>query len=147
MQIRFAERPDIEEIVNLCKLHAAFEKATYDEKNKADLLSKALFEGTNTLKCLVIVDTKKLVGYATFVKQFSTWNANYYLYLDCLFLLEESRGMGIGRRVLDFLRDYAIEQNCFNMEWQTPTFNENAISFYIKIGAVPKTKERFIWGF
>ena len=86
-----------------------------------------------------------LVGYATFTKQFSTWDAAFYLYLDCLFLKEEVRGKGAGRQLMDKVKDDAREENCKLIQWQTPDFNTSAIQFYQKLGAVSKTKERFFW--
>jgi L-amino acid N-acyltransferase YncA len=46
--------------------------------------------------CLVVEWNHKLAGYASYTKQFSTWDAFYYIYMDCLFLTEKSRGFGIG---------------------------------------------------
>ena len=143
MKIRFAEKKDIEQLVKLCELHAIYEKATYDTKNKTVLLTKYLFDEKAVLKCLVVESKEEIVGYATFMKQFSTWDADFYIYLDCLFFIENVRGKGLGTLLMNEIKIYAKEQNCKEIQWQTPDFNTKAIQFYQKIGAISKTKERF----
>ncbi|MGY0425401.1 MAG: N-acetyltransferase family protein [Polaribacter sp.] len=145
MQIRFAEKQDVKQIVKLCKLHATYEKTAFDITNKEELLSKHLFDCSNNIKCLVVENDNKIVGYATFIKQFSTWDANFYIYLDCLYFRETFRGKGLGTEIMNKIKEYAISENCKIIQWQTPDFNEKAITFYQKLGAESKTKERFSW--
>ena len=63
----------------------------------------------------------KLLGFATSRPEFSTWDAAYYLHLDCLYL---RRGRG-------------------RIQWQTPIFNTNAIALYRRLGATEKNKALF----
>ncbi|WP_255452597.1 GNAT family N-acetyltransferase [Aquimarina sp. RZ0] len=87
----------------------------------------------------------EIVGYATFMKQFSTWDAQYYMYLCCLYLKEKNRGNGIGKEIMNWVKTYAKDQNCSRMQWQTPSFNTEAIKFYKNLGAIAYNKERFLW--
>jgi GNAT superfamily N-acetyltransferase len=82
-------------------------------------------------------------GYFSYTYDISTWDASPYLHLDCLFLQEDMRGKRIGGEILKFLKDEAKQNNCINLQWQTPVFNHSAIEFYKKNGAYSKTKERF----
>lgn len=143
MKIRFAKEKDLPQIVKLCQAHAEFEQANYEPTDKLDLLSKFLFTENPVLKCLVVQQEKMLIGYATFMKQFSTWDADFYIYLDCLYLNEASRGKGLGKIIMKMIAEYGKTQNCTHLQWQTPSFNEKAIQFYKKIGANSKNKERF----
>jgi len=145
MNIRFAEEKDMNQIIELCRAHAIFEKSDYDDENKKEQLSKQLFQANDIVKCLVVEEEDELIGYATFMKQFSTWDADFYLYLDCLYLKEKSRGKGLGRMLMNEVRKYAKEENCIIIQWQTPDFNDSAIAFYNRIGAKSKAKERFFW--
>lgn len=145
MNIRLAKRKDITEIISLCGEHASFEKAVFDPKNKAELFSKHLIDRDEGIQCLVVEAHGVLIGYASFMKQFSTWDASYYVYLDCLFLKKEFRGTGIGSKMMARIKAYAQAENCQIVQWQTPSFNESAIKFYERIGATSKTKERFFW--
>jgi GNAT superfamily N-acetyltransferase len=144
MTIRIVEKKDFEAIKKLVKAHAKFEKASALSDNNLDKLSNYIFS-TDVVKCLVVELNNEIVGYATFMKQFSTWDANYYIYLDCLYLSEKTRGKGIGTQIMDKIRVYAKSINCSEIQWQTPDFNKEAINFYKKLGADSKTKERFNW--
>lgn len=145
MQIRPVERKDIPQIVQLCAWHAEYEMADFDPDNKEQLLVEHLFDKSNQIRCLVAEEDDRLIGYATFIKQFSTWDADYYLYLDCLYLMENHRGKGWGTKIMNRIKEHALSENCPAIQWQTPVFNTKAIDFYRKLGAESKTKERFTW--
>lgn len=143
VDIRLAKEEDIEEIVRLCEAHALYEKVVYDRDGKAKELKKHLFGEYPALHCLVAEKDKQIVGYATYMKQFSTWDANFYIYMDCLFLDENSRGLGIGEQLVLKIKEETRKMGCFLIQWQTPDFNVRAIKFYHRIGAHSKVKERF----
>jgi GNAT superfamily N-acetyltransferase len=143
MEIRFAQKKDLPQIIALCKEHAEYEKAEYEPKNKFDLLSISIFGQNPVLSCLVVESENAIMGYATYTKQYSTWDASFYIYLDCLFLKEQTRGKGLGKVIMEKIKEYGKTQNCNSIQWQTPDFNERAIEFYNKIGGKSKSKERF----
>jgi len=143
MEIRFAEKRDLPQIIDLCEEHADYETANYVRKNKSELLAKYLFCQNPSLKCLVVEQENLIVGYATFMRQFSTWDTDFYIYLDCLFLKENTRRNGLGGLLVKRVKEYAKNQNCSTVQWQTPDFNKKAIDFYRKIGGISKSKERF----
>ncbi len=145
MLIRRAEERDIDEIIELCSLHARYEKVEYDPKGKREQLFNHLFNAPRDLQCMVVESRENLLGYATFIRQYSTWDAGYYLYLDCIYLREEARGKGIGSKLMSLVKSYANQNACFQVQWQTPKFNLEAIKFYNRIGASSKDKERFFW--
>ncbi len=142
-EIRFAQKKDLERVVELCELHAIFEKSDYDATGKKEQLEDHLFSDTPSLYCLVAERNDQLVGYATFMKQFSTWDADFYIYMDCLFLTEESRGFGIGEKLKDRIKEEGKKLGCSLIQWQTPAFNTRAMKFYDRIGGVSKSKERY----
>ena len=142
-KIRFVQKKDLLQLVNLCKLHADYEKADYDVQQKEELLNKHLFSDHPSLYCLVVEKEGRLIGYTAYMKQFSTWDATNYIYMDCLFMTEESRGFGIGEKIMDKIKEEAQKLGCAMIQWQTPEFNKRAIKFYKRIGAVGKPKERF----
>ncbi len=141
--IRKAQEKDIDQIVSLCEAHAAFEGANYSSAGKGILLSMELFKKNPRLHCLVADHDNRLLGYATYTVQYSTLDACQYLYMDCLYLHEEARGKGLGKEFMGKIIKEAKRLNCELIQWQTPTFNTNAIAFYKNIGGFSKPKERF----
>ena len=141
--IRKPKSNDLEQLVQLCEQHAKFEGADYSATGKAIKLTKALFSESPVLSCFVIEQSGKLVGYVTASKEFSTWNADYFLHMDCLYLSKSARGKGLGQALMTKIQQLAADLQCTHIEWQTPIDNEQAINFYQRQGASSKTKKRF----
>ena len=142
-KIRFVEKSDLKDLVRLCKLHANFEECEYNSKDKKQKLNEHLFCERPTLYCLVVEYLDEIIGYATYMKQFSTWDSDFYIYMDCLFMTEKSRSLGIGEKLIEEIKTQAKKLNCDLIQWQTPDFNTRAMKFYNKIGGVSKAKERY----
>ena len=142
--IRTCEKRDLPGLVQLCKAHAAYENSNYDTKNKIEALNNAIFSTAPQLYVHVIESQKMLVGYFSFTYDFSTWDAQKFMYLDCLYLEPNFRNSGIGSVILQNLETIAKQNNCLNIQWQTPAWNEIAIKFYNKNGAIGYDKVRFI---
>lgn len=141
--VRFVSQKDMPQLVDLCEAHAIYEQATYDKTHKAEALKQHLFSENPTLYCLVIEANEALLGYATYMKQFATWDADYYVYMDCLFMREKARNKGYGELLVNKIQEETIKLGCTLIQWQTPDFNTRAIKFYNRIGAYSKSKERF----
>ena len=141
--IRKATENDLSGIIRLCKDHAAFERCAYEEEGKEEGLHTALFSNPPKLYCYVVEIAGNVVGYFSYTFDYSTWDAQSFLYLDCLYLDPEWRGQRIGESIFTLLRSIATENNCVNIQWQTPSFNERAIKFYHRIGGTGKDKVRF----
>lgn len=141
--IRNCELPDLSKLVILCQKHAEYEKARYSPEGKEQKLKEALFSAQPKLYCLVVATKETIIGYVSYTFDFSTWDAATFMYMDCLFLEEEARNFGIGEVLIEKLKQIGTKQNCINLQWQTPQFNERAIKFYNRIGAKEKDKVRF----
>ncbi|HFC30235.1 MAG TPA: GNAT family N-acetyltransferase [Oceanospirillales bacterium] len=142
-RIRFVEKKDLNDLVRLCELHAHFERCSYDSAHKKQQLNQHLFNDNPSLWCLLAEINAEIVGYATFIPQFSTWDAEFYIYMDCLYLVEQARGYGIGEQLIDRIKQEAQKMGCSLIQWQTPEFNQRAIKFYDRIGAISKAKQRY----
>jgi len=141
--LRFAQPSDIDALVRLCQEHARFERADYCADGKPSLLTQQLFSDAAPLKCIVAQFDGELIGYVSFMRQFSTWDCAFYLYMDCLFLTAQARGKGLGELIMTRLKREAVDLQCSHIQWQTPSFNTRAIKFYQRIGASAKEKQRF----
>ncbi|WP_321314191.1 GNAT family N-acetyltransferase [Halarcobacter sp.] len=51
--------------------------------------------------------------------------------------------MGLGKELLEKIKKEAKKLECNLIQWQTPTQNERAITFYKRNNAITKKKERF----
>lgn len=143
-KIRYAEPRDIDEIIKLCAEHAEFEQAKFSVIGKAKKLVAFLFSDNPPVFCLVAeYDDGEIIGYTTFMPEFSTWDADYYVYMDCLYLRPQVRNFGIGEQLIKEIAKFAKSRNIKQLQWHTPTFNERAIKFYQRIGASSKEKMRF----
>jgi ribosomal protein S18 acetylase RimI-like enzyme len=143
--IRNCRQQDLGSLIRLCSNHAELEKATFDPAGKLEKLRHAIFSSNPKLFCQVVEASNDLVGYFTYTFDFSTWHAQTFLHMDCLYLEPEYRGMGIGKNIMEILKKISDDNNCVNIQWQTPAFNENAIVFYKRIGAHGRDKIRFAW--
>lgn len=141
--IRKLEEHELPRLLEMCASHAEYEKAAYNPTGKHQALQSLVFGNDARLFCYVIEAGGPLVGYFTYTFDISTWDAGKYLHLDCLYLEPPYRGHRIGDHVFAKLIDIARKHNCIAMQWQTPVFNEKAIRFYKRIGAVGKDKVRF----
>lgn len=141
--IRECTEKDLPKLVELCGKHSEFEQATYEPTGKEIALKKALFSDRPKLFCFAIESQNNLQGYFSYTFDYSTWDAKTFLYLDCLYLESAFRGQRIGERVFEKLKEIAKQNDCVNIQWQTPIFNERAIKFYNRIGGTRKDKVRF----
>lgn len=138
-KIRVAAESDMPEIIQLCAEHAAFEKADYSKEGKERSLKEMLFSKTPRLFCLIAELDGKIIGYATYSFECSTWDAQQYVHMDCLYLREHVRGKGLGEKLI---REIQKTTKNAPMQWQTPEWNKRAIKFYHRIGAISKPKVR-----
>ena len=60
------------------------------------------------------------------------------LYIDDLCVDETIRGRHIGRKLYEYVLDYARESDCYNVTLNVWACNESAMKFYEKCGLVPQ---------
>jgi GNAT superfamily N-acetyltransferase len=82
-----------------------------------------------------------VVGYATFLFQFSPWIAREYLFLDDLYVAATHRGRGIGALLMRRVAEAALERDV-DARWHIETVNGPAQEFYRALGA--ELRDRFI---
>jgi len=141
--IREIKENDLNELMLLIEEHTAYEQADYSNDGKKERLQKELFRENSQLKCWVIEIDNVVNGFCSFTYDYSTWDAAFFIYMDCLYIRSSFRCTGIGSVILGKLKALATEKQCVNVQWQTPDFNVPAIAFYKKNGAISKDKVRF----
>jgi GNAT superfamily N-acetyltransferase len=92
--------------------------------------------GSNSSSSSSGVGSNKLVGYALFYFTYSSFLALPTFYLEDIFVLEDSRGRGVGSALFRECTKIAKKEGCGRMEWAVLTWNKKAIKFYEeKLGA------------
>lgn len=80
----------------------------------------------------------KVVGFALFFHNFSTFLGRAGIYLEDLIVLPQERGHGYGKALLKELARIAMERGCGRLEWSCLDWNQPSIDFYTrKMHAVP----------
>ena len=132
--IREAQKGDELAIMQLIKALALYEKAPEQVSNTAEELGKHLFE-ERICDALVVEMDERIVGFALYYTNYSTWKGKC-LYLEDFFVLPEFRRDGIGSQLFDAIVQIAHERGVRRMDWQVLEWNEPALNFYRKQNAV-----------
>ncbi|MCW4386413.1 GNAT family N-acetyltransferase [Salinibacterium sp. SYSU T00001] len=141
---RPAREADLPEMLRLIHDLAEYEREPDAVMTSEDDLRRALFgEHPAVFAHVVDGDTDpsevggELAGMAIWFLTFSTWEGVHGIHLEDLYVRERFRGRGYGRALLSTLAAICVERGYARLEWQVLDWNEPAIGFYKKLGAVP----------
>lgn len=135
--IRSATTADTPAICDLIRALADYEKLSHTVVLDEDRLREHLFGQRVFAEVLVAEEGEKVVGFALFFHNYSTFLGQPGLYLEDLFVRPEYRRRGHGKALLAAVARIAIERGCGRLEWSVLDWNEPAIAFYRSLGAVP----------
>lgn len=133
--IRLALEKDLELIIYFINKIAEYEKMSDDVILDKETLRDYLFN-KKIAKCKFIMEDNKEVGFALYFYNFSTFKGKAGLYLEDIFILEEYRHKGYGKKLFLELVKEAKENNLGRMEWTCLNWNEPSIKFYKSLGAI-----------
>jgi GNAT superfamily N-acetyltransferase len=123
----------------ICEL-AEYERAPDAVVATEDLLRRHLFgDGIGrgpVAECVIGEIDGVPQGFALFFHNVSTWLGKPGLYLEDLFVRPAARGRGLGKALFRHVARCAAERGCGRLEWAVLDWNEPAIGFYRKLGAV-----------
>lgn len=137
IRIERATERDVPVVLQMIRDLAEYERMADQVVATEASLREALFTGRPDAEVLLAYADDRPAGFALFFHNFSTFVGRRGLYLEDLFVKPEFRGAGIGKRLLVELARIALERNCGRFEWSVLDWNEPAIGFYKKLGAVP----------
>ena len=132
--IRKATESDAQLIFNLIKKLAIYEKMENEMITSVAQLQENIFKN-NFADVVIAEENSKPVGFALYFFNFSTFLGKHGLYLEDLYVEEDCRGKGYGKKLLLHLVKIAKEKNCGRMEWSVLDWNEPSIKFYESLGA------------
>lgn len=137
IRIVAAAESDIPLILSFIRKLAEYERLAGACVADEEGLRSTLFQEPRAAEVLIAYDTDTPVGFALFYHNYSTFLAKRGLFLEDLFVIPEARGNGVGYALLSALAAIALSRNCARMEWSVLRWNQLAIDFYLRIGAVP----------
>ena len=135
-QIRRAIADDAPTILGFIKELASFEKLSHEVEATEELLVESLFGPNSRAEVILACVEEQVVGFALYFHNYSTFLGRSGLYLEDLYVSPKARGQGIGKTVLVYLAALAKQRNCGRLEWSVLDWNEDAIRFYRRLGAV-----------
>ena len=135
--IRAAEIQDVPVLLNLIRGLAAHQGLEPEVSASEAELQVGLFSERPYAEACIAEMEGNAVGFALYFHTFSTFLGKPGLYLEDLFVREEHRGQGFGEALLRHVGRIAVERGCGRLEWVALDWNDPAIGFYRKLGAVP----------
>ncbi len=135
LKIRSALLSDTSTIFNLIRELAKYEKLEHKITGSEEALKNDLFGDRPYAEAIIAQWDEKVVGFALFFPNYSTFLTKPGIYLEDLFVLPEYRRRGIGKALLQYLKELAVKRNAGRLEWSVLDWNEPAIKFYESIGA------------
>ncbi len=133
INIRNGSKKDLPAIYRLVKALALYE-------NEPDAVTATIEDyhrdfDNGLFSIIVATDKEKVVGMMLFYNAYSTWKGKM-IYLEDFIVDKNYRKQGIGQHLMDFLVDYAKQENAKLVKWQVLNWNTPAINFYKKNDAI-----------
>ena len=134
--IRPARAGDIPAIHQLIRDLAEYERSLHEVTATEQDLAAALLADRPALFAHVADDGGRVVGFALWFLNYSTWGGRHGIYLEDLYVVPESRGHGHGKALLAELARICVERGYGRLEWWVLDWNTPARRFYESLGAV-----------
>ena len=134
--IRAATAADAPVLLSFIKQLAAYEKLSHEVVATEAAIRETLFGARRVAEVAIGYFDEKPVGFVLFFHNYSTFLAQPGLYIEDLFVDENYRRRGFGRALLLHVARLAQERQCGRLEWSVLDWNQPALEFYKKLGAV-----------
>jgi GNAT superfamily N-acetyltransferase len=139
-QIKPATESDVPVILSFIKALARYERLSHEVVATEELLRETLFGERRMAEVAIGYFETKPVGFVLFFHNYSTFLGKPGLYIEDLFIDEDHRKRGYGRALLLHVARLAKELGCGRLEWAVLDWNQPAIDFYKKLGALPMSE-------
>jgi GNAT superfamily N-acetyltransferase len=133
VEVRAGTPADVPLLLSFIRKMAAFEKQTLSATEES--LHTALFGEASAARTLLAFVNGEPIGYATYFFSFTSLMGRRALWLDDLFINPDFRGKGIGKALMAYLANVAVQNQCARFEWIVLDWNTSAIEFYKRLGA------------
>jgi GNAT superfamily N-acetyltransferase len=138
--IRPATKTDVPVILSFIKKLADYERLSHEVVATEDSLRETLFGRRRTAEVAIGYYKHQPVCFVLFFHNYSTFLGRPGIYIEDLFVDETFRRRGFGGALFRYVARLASERRCGRLEWSVLDWNEPAINFYKKLGAVPMSE-------
>ncbi len=132
-----ATERDVPLILEFIRELAEYEKLLDGVETTEARIRETIFGAEPAASAILAYDVDRPVGFAVFYYTYSTFVGLPGLYLEDLYVKPDARGEGVGRELFRHLARLARQKGCWQIEWAVLHWNEVAIRFYRRLGAVP----------
>ncbi|AMC94312.1 hypothetical protein AOC36_10110 [Erysipelothrix larvae] len=127
-----ADAPKIYELLKgILKLHKSWYPSRFAGESKYSLEQVQSIIEEETSLIFVSDNGDGVDGYIIVKDQYDV------LFIDDLCVDETKRGLSIGRKLVEYIQEYAHEHNAFEIQLNVWLRNEAAVKFYEKLGFEP----------
>jgi len=137
LRIAPANESDVPIILSFIRKLAEYEKLSHLVVASEANVREHVFSANPVAEVLLAYWDQEPVGFALYLRNFSTFLGQAGIYLEDLFVDPEYRGKGIGKALLARLAKIAVERGYGRLEWAVLDWNTPSIEFYRSLGAVP----------
>jgi GNAT superfamily N-acetyltransferase len=137
VRIAPATENDVPLILSFIRKLAEYEKLSHMVVATEANIHEHVFGANPVAAVLLAYWDSEPVGFALYLRNFSTFLGQAGIYLEDLFVDPEHRGKGIGKALLARLAKIAVERGHGRLEWAVLDWNTPSIEFYRSLGAVP----------
>ena len=135
MIVRNVEEKDVGDILLLIQAKAEFDGCLDSLKSTEAEIHDAFLSPDRKARAVVAEVNGKVVGIATYYSIYSTFIAKPGIWLDDLYVYKEYRKLKVGKALLKYLCNVALEAGCGRIDWIVATDNDNGRGFYESLGA------------
>jgi GNAT superfamily N-acetyltransferase len=135
--LRPAAETDVPVIRRLIRELAEYERLAHDAVASEADLRETLFGPRLYAEVLIAAAARDVAGFALYFHNYSTFLGKPGLYVEDVYVRPEYRRHGLGTAFFRRLARLAVDRGCGRLEWSVLDWNEPALHFYRKIGAVP----------
>jgi ribosomal protein S18 acetylase RimI-like enzyme len=134
--IRGIECGDLTEVLRLMRDFARYGNLEQYLEVTKEQMYEAMFGENAFVNSLIAFDNDSAVGYAIFYPNFLTFRGERGYFLEDLYVSESARGKGVGQKMLARIAKMAAERGFERIDFLVLDWNQTAIDFYEKLGAV-----------
>lgn len=141
--IRKAEEHDVNELSALFNLYRVFYKQNSDIESAKKFLAERILKKESII--FIAVRENKMVGFTQLYPLFSSLSMKRAWQLNDLYILEEYRGYGISKQLIDAAKQLARETSAAGIMLETEKTNIIGNKLYPSCDFIPNDKNNFYW--